>query len=834
MVETILPSAQLSEPSNIRNVAVISKEGEHKKSAFIENLVATSGLKRAGDQDADEPRPSLKTSIVNPLHFHMVDGDLVHVQQETNGNAFIINLVHCDNNLDLSPAEVIANLRIVDGAFVVLDCAGYVPLESERSLRLALLERVKPVLVVDNVDRVLFTGGVDQEVKYQSLLSTVESFNTVISTFHDATGLGDWRVCPGQGTVAFSSSTQGWGFTLGQFAIRYAKKFGINQTVLMEKLWGDHYYDPVSRTFSTRGTNATGEPLNRAFNMFILDPITEIYDAVTSYQATGISELLQKLEVHLSESESKLQGHKLLNAIMNHFLPLQTSVLDMAVIHLPSPKTAQQYRVEVLYEGPTQDETAAAIRKCDSSAPLVLFVSRAVPTSHHKSFYAFGRVFSGALKAGQEVRIQGKENTDLSNRRAEVPLATVDKVLSIIGLNVEPVEVTVAGNLLALTLVDKPVLESCTLTTSDTSQGIRCVKASVRPVVEVVVEVQSSHLPRLVEGLKHLCTLQPSARTWASETGEYIIGGASERHINVCVKDLEETLGDIPCTVSKPYVSRRETIKDESTIIALAKSQNRFSRLWCKASPLGNLIGAIEDGIVNPYGDARVRAQLLAQEHGWTEADARKIWCFGPDSTGPNLVVDMSKGVSYLHEIKDSFVHGFQWATKEGVICEEGMRGVRLNIMDVTLCSDAMHRGGGQIIPAARRVTYASCLLATPGIQEPVYQVEVRCPRAQANAAISCLHQRDGRVISDRQQLGTEDSVIRAYLPIAQSFGFEAELWLRTAGIESVCSVFDHWETLPGCPLDKGSVVEELAMGIRRRKGLKPEIPSLDRYLDKL
>ena len=95
---------------------------------------------------------------------------------------------------------------------------------------------------------------------------------------------------------------------------------------------------------------------------------------------------------------------------------------------------------------------------------------------------------------------------------------------------------------------------------------------------------------------------------------------------------------------------------------------------------------AIEGGKINPRDDFKARARILADEYGWDVTDARKIWCFGPETTGPNLLVDVTKGVQYLNEIKDSCVAGFQWATKEGICAEENMRGVRFNVLDVTVC----------------------------------------------------------------------------------------------------------------------------------------------------
>jgi elongation factor 2 len=149
---------------------------------------------------------------------------------------------------------------------------------------------------------------------------------------------------------------------------------------------------------------------------------------------------------------------------------------------------------------------------------------------------------------------------------------------------------------------------------------------------------------------------------------------------------LQEDHAGVPLKISDPVVPYRETVKAESTIVALSKSQNKHNRLYVKALPIDEeLTKGIEAGKVNSRDDFKLRARVLADEFGWDVTDARKIWCFGPDTTGPNLLVDVTKGVQYLNEIKDSCVAAFQWATKEGVTCEENMRGVRVNVLDVTV-----------------------------------------------------------------------------------------------------------------------------------------------------
>jgi elongation factor 2 len=198
------------------------------------------------------------------------------------------------------------------------------------------------------------------------------------------------------------------------------------------------------------------------------------------------------------------------------------------------------------------------------------------------------------------------------------------------------------------------------------------------------------------------------------------------------------------------------------------------------------------------------------------------------------MVVDVTKAVQYLNEIKDSFEAAFQWASKEGVMTEENMRGVRLNIHDVTLHADTIHRGGGQIIPTARRVTYASVLTASPRFVEPIYLVEIQCPDDAVGGIYQCLSQRRGIVIGEEPVSGTPLVNMKAYLPVAESFGFTQALRAATSGRAFPQCVFDHWEQLNADPFEEGGKGADLVAKIRKRKGLKEGIPALDNFQDKM
>ncbi len=110
--------------------------------------------------------------------------------------------------------------------------------------------------------------------------------------------------------------------------------------------------------------------------------------------------------------------------------------------------------------------------------------------------------------------------------------------------------------------------------------------------------------------------------------------------------------------------------------------------------------------------DHRDNERKLVDYYQWKIEDVKKIWCFGPENKGPNLLVDSTFGHHLINEIKESCESSFQWTTKEGVLIEENMRGVRLNILDATLHSDAIHRGAGQIIPTFRRAIFGAQLLS--------------------------------------------------------------------------------------------------------------------------
>ena len=266
------------------------------------------------------------------------------------------------------------------------------------------------------------------------------------------------------------------------------------------------------------------------------------------------------------------------------------------------------------------------------------------------------------------------------------------------------------------------------------------------------------------------------------------------------------------------------------------------------AEPLENgLSEDIESGAVSIDWPKRQISDYMQRKYNWDLLASRSIWAFGPDSTGANILVDdtlpSEVDKSLLSSVRDSIVQGFQWASREGPLCEEPMRNVKFKLLDSTIASESIHRGGGQIIPTARRVAYSAFLMATPRLMEPYYFVEVLAPADCVPAVYTVLAKRRGHITQDIPVAGSPLYTVKAFIPAIDSFGFETDLRTHTQGQAFCLSVFHHWQIVPGDPLDKSITIRpleaqpaphlarEFMMKTRRRKGLSEDV-AINKFFD--
>jgi elongation factor 2 len=824
---------------NIRNMSVIAHV-DHGKSTLTDSLVAAAGIiamAQAGDarltdtrQDEQDRCITIKSTGIS-LYYEM--DKTFPIPAESNGYEFLINCIDSPGHVDFS-SEVTAALRVTDGGLVVVDCVEGVCVQTETVLRQALAERIRPVMTINKLDRAFLELQLDHEEMYQNFVKSVENANAIISIYHDE-ALGDVQVYPDKGTVSFSAGLHGWAFTLTKFARLYAAKFGVDEKKMMERLWGESYFDQKGKKWVKKGEGADGTPLTRAFCQFVLDPIQKMFTACMNDQFDKLDKMYKALSIDMKKDDLELRGKALLKRSMQRWLPAHDALLEMMVLHLPSPAKAQAYRYENLYTGPLDDKYAQAIKNCDGEGPLCMYVSKMVPTSDKGRFFAFGRVFSGTIRSGQKVRIMGP-NYEFG-KKEDLAVKNIQRTVLMMGRRTEAVESVPCGNTVALVGIDQFLVKSGTLADEDQAHPLTNMKYSVSPVVRVSVSPKNpAELPKLVEGLKRLAKSDPLVQIQIDEnTNEHIVAGAGELHLEICLKDLEEDfMNGAELVKGEPVVGYRETVTKESRMMMLSKSPNKHNRIFCKAEPMEEGIAEdIDEGCLKQTDDPKTKAKFFTEKYNWDKSAALKIWSFGPDGMGPNMVVDDTKGVQYLNEIKDSVVAAHQWVTKEGVLCDEVMRGIKVCIYDVTLHADAIHRGGGQIIPTARRAFLGAQLCAEPRLMEPVYLVDIQCPEQAMGGVYSCLNKRRGQVVEELQRPGTPIYNVKAHLPVGESFGFTADLRQQTGGQAFPQCVFDHWEVVTGDPFSDAKTMA-IVEGVRKRKSLALEVPPMDRFYDKL
>jgi U5 small nuclear ribonucleoprotein component len=316
--------------------------------------------------------------------------------------------------------------------------------------------------------------------------------------------------------------------------------------------------------------------------------------------------------------------------------------------------------------------------------------------------------------------------------------------------------------------------------------------------------------------------------------------------------DLRHLHAEMEVKVSDPSVSFRETVVETSSMKCYAQTPNGLNKLTMMAEPLDDGLGLdIEGGRVpgtlDGAWDRRKIGAFFQEKYDWDLMAASRVWAFGPEDTSPNLLMDdtlpgeVDRGL--LGAVRDNVVQGFRWGCREGPLCDEPVRNVKFKILDATLAAGAIQRGAGQIIPAARRATYSSMLMATPRLMEPVYVMQVQAPADCVDAVGKVLARRRGHVVQDQPKAGSPFYIVRAYVPVMESFGFETDLRALTQGQAFCQQVFDHWTIVPGDPMDRDVVLHPLepspaialakdfVIKTRRRKGL-PDNISVAKYVD--
>lgn len=487
---------------------------------------------------------------------------------------------------------------------------------------------------------------------------------------------------------------------------------------------------------------------------------------------------------------------------------LHEAVLGMVVQHHPPPHVAQRYRIPKIWPGDLDSDIGKSLLSCDDKGPILMMVTT-INVDPQAGRIATGRLFSGTIKDGDEVYlIDGKR------------MGKVQSVNIYMGNTRELVNMLPAGNIPALLGIDHAIAGETFSSVKDVP-AFESIKYVSEPVVTIAIE--SKHpkdLPKLVEALRRITVEDPNLIVKINEeTGETLLSGMGVLHLEIATSLILET--GLEITTTQPLINYRETIRNSAGPI-MSKSPNKHNKIFMRIEPLGEeIIELIKNGHIHEDLERKQMAKLL-REKGWSADEAKKVSAV--DISG-NILVDETKGVQFIQESMDSIRSGFDDVIHSGPIAHETIRGVKFVLHHFVPHEDPAHRGLAQLMPATRRAMLGSMLLADPALLEPILGMEIKCPQEQIGTVAGILSGKRGKLLNVEQK--GVISIIQGEVPASETFDLSEVMRGGTAGKALWNTYFKNWQVVPQ------SIFKTIVNDVRKRKGLNPEPPTADEFVDK-
>ena len=488
--------------------------------------------------------------------------------------------------------------------------------------------------------------------------------------------------------------------------------------------------------------------------------------------------------------------------------PIHEVLLNIIVEELPSPITAQGYRIPHIWRGDAETGVGPAMVEVDARGPVSFMVTK-VALDPHAGEIAVGRLFSGTITKGDQLHVVGLPNPQ-----------RVQSVGMFVGADRIPTVNVTAGNIIAVAGLRDAISGSTVSSDADMHSFERIIHHS-EPVVTMAIEAKHMRdLPKLVDVLRSVSKADPSIQIEINqETGEHLMSGMGELHLEITEYRIVNEHG-VPITSSEPIVVYREMVHKASPRAFEGKSPNKHNRFYFTAEPLEpEVTKAIQEGEI-PTGNIKKSRDVARklQDLGWERMPARGVLCIMNGS----IISDATKGIQYLYETQELLIEAFKEVVKRGPLANENLMTVKFLLHDAKLHEDAVHRGPAQVIPAVRNSLYGAMLTAGMGMLEPQQKVFINVPQDYMGAVTREIQKRRG-VINDMEQDG-DLVIIHSKAPVAEMFGFASEIRSATAGRALWSTEFAGFEPLPR------ELLDGITREIRERKGLKPEPPTADNY----
>lgn len=488
--------------------------------------------------------------------------------------------------------------------------------------------------------------------------------------------------------------------------------------------------------------------------------------------------------------------------------PVDSVLLEMVIRYLPNPKTAQPYRIPILWKnGDLTSQEGKDMVACNQQAPTV-GVCFGIVYDEHAGEVGVVRLFSGSIRKGDLIYVSSKKKTE-----------KVQQVGVYMGPDRVPAEFIIAGNIGSVVgLKDLYIGETISTNPIEPFEQIRHYSA---PVVTKSIEAkQTKDLAKLIEVLRGISKEDPTLRVELNqETGEHLMSGMGELHLEIIEYKISKEKG-VDIVTSPPIVVYKETIKGKAGPIE-GKSPNKHNKLKFIVEPLpANILEAIENGDIpdgKPKGKEHVEKLV---ELGMERDEAKSIW----DIYKGNMIINGTKGIQYLNEVEELILQGFEELMNKGPLAGEKVTGMKVTLTDAFLHEDNVHRGPAQMLPTVRRPLSAAMLVAGDSLLEPRQKVLIQCPQEYAGDVLTMTNGRRGQLANMEQE--GETTSITSVIPVAEMFGFSNALRGATQGRAIWYQEYAGYHPVPN------DLVPKIVKKVRERKGLKAEVPTPQEFVD--
>jgi len=487
---------------------------------------------------------------------------------------------------------------------------------------------------------------------------------------------------------------------------------------------------------------------------------------------------------------------------LSKMAPIHSILLNMVIRHLPNPNQAQAYRIPKIWFGDQTTQIGKDMLMLNEKGALAGIVTKVVPDPH-AGVVAAVRLFSGTISRGQEVHLVGQH----VNKR-------VQQVAVYKGPQRIQMESIPAGNIIAVIGLPEAFSGETICQPDIEMTPFEAIKHLFEPVVTKSIEPKNPQdLPKLIEFLRQVSREDPTlAVSINEETGEYLVSGLGELHIDAKIeRPLREKGIDI--TTSPPIVVYRETVRQPSAV-AEGISSNRHNRFYLSVEPMEQeILAAMNEGKIRQENVKKYIKEVSQQliDYGMTRDEAKNV----VDIHNKNMLIDATKGIQYLHETIELITEAFQNAMDSGPLAGEPVVGCKVRLVDVKLHEDAIHRGPSQVLPAVSGAIRGAIKQAKATLLEPIQMIRIDAPEELMGAAISQVQNRRGQVVDMQSEFGA--AIITCKLPVAEMFGFEAQLKSATGGKGFYSLIDVMFDKIPE------DLRIQAVTKIRERKGLPKE-----------